>query len=72
MYVHSEHPEISVTAREEWMTTMKSVVTTGESVAALRDHNRGRTGWQPNLCSLRGGLQTKLKIPPGVPERGGG
>lgn len=66
-----------MTARKDWMTTMNSVVTTGESVTARRDGNRGRTGQQPNLHSLRGGTQTSYdelngKIPPGVPERGGG
>ncbi len=75
MYVHSEFPELSVTARKDWMTTMKSVVTTGESVTARRDGNQGRTGWQPNLHPLRGGTPSSYdelygKIPPGVPKRG--
>ena len=77
MYLHSEYPERSVTARKDWMTTMKSVVTTGESVTARRDGNRGRAGRHPNLHPSRGGTQPSYdelngKIPPGVPERGGG
>lgn len=40
---------LSVTARKDWLTTIKSVVTTGETVTAV---NRGRTGWQPNQCPL--------------------
>lgn len=43
---------LSVTTRKDWVTAMKSMVTTGDPVTARRDGDRGRTGWQPNLCAL--------------------
>lgn len=78
MYLHSVNLIQSVTTRKGWLTTMKSMVTTGESVTARKDGNWGRMGWQPNfVSSVRKTPTTSYdeptgKIPPGVPERGGG